>query len=314
VFALLLLSHVVPVMPEYMLHTQTLLAVCVAILTTSPLSVHVCLFCSSAVQVAPKGTSLMQPSHSLTATAAAGSTAAAALAAAAGSIAADMTSLGPNAFADLAETEIAPDQLFFHKFFNLGAVKSKAKAVAAAKAAKAAAAAAGGGSDGGSDDEDSDGGELGRQGIESDEDFESEEVERALADAEGVEDDGLGDPDVDYDYEQVLAAMAAASDGSDGGGSGGEDGSSDGGEEAANGSGSGSDGGSSDSGSCGEEGESEEEDWVMLEGAAVGAAAAANGVSKQKRKHAEAAGKNDVLHSRFIVRCCCVVYVLSSDS
>ena len=304
----------------YMSHTRTLLAICINMLSIC-LPCHVpAPTCASSLQVAPKGTSLMQPSHSLTATAAAGSTAAAALAAAAGSIAVDMTSLGPNAFADLAETEIAPDQLFFHKFFNLGAVKSKAKAAAAAKAAKAAAAADGGGSDGGSDDEDSDGGELGRQGIESDEDLESEEVERALADAEGVEDDGLGDPDVDYDYEQVLAAMAADSGGSDGGDSGGEgeDGSSDGGkegEEAASGSDDGSDGGSSDSGSSGEEGESEEEDWVMLEGAA-GAAAAANGVGKhkQKRKHAEAAGKNDVLHSRFIVRCCCVVYVLSSDS
>lgn len=241
----------------------------------------------------------MQPSHSLTAAAAAGSSAAAAMAAAAGSsAAADVTMLGPNAFADLVEADVAPDQLFFHKFFNLSAVKSKSQTAAAARAAKAAAAAAkaaaGDGSGSDEDDGDLDGGELGTQGIESDEDLESEEVDKALAEAEGVEDDGLGDPDVGYDYDSLLAAMAADGSGSEGG-------SSQEGEEAA--SGSGSDGGSSDGGSGSgsgddggsssgeeEEGESEEGEWVMFEGAAAAAAAvdgsskAGKGEQKKKRK------------------------------
>lgn len=255
----------------------------------------------------------MQPSHSLTAAAAAaGSSPAAAMAAAAGSsAAADVTTLGPNAFADLVEADVAPDQLFFHKFFNLSAVKSKSQTAAAARAAKAAAAAAkaaAGDGSGSDEDGDMDGGELGTQGIESDEDFESEEVDRALAEAEGVEDDGLGDPDVGYDYDALLAAMAADGGSSDGGSSDGgssDGGSSDGGgseegEEPASGSG---DDSSSDGGSSGEEeeGESEEGEWVMLEGAAAAAAAAVNSSSKagkgeKKKKRKLDAGRQGALY------------------
>jgi hypothetical protein len=252
----------------------------------------------------------MQPSHTLTATAAAGSSAAAAMAAAAGTAAADVTTLGPNAFSDLAEADVSPDQLFFHKFFNLSAVKSKAQIAAASKAAKAAAAAAkGDGSDSGSDS-DSDGGEFGQQGIESDEDLESDEVDKALAAAEGVEDDGLGDPDVGYDYDSLLAAMAAdgSSDGNSDDGASGSDGSSS--EEGVEGGSDGSSAGGSDDGSDGSssegegEAESEDGDWVLMEGAEDDAAAGTGSSKedkKKKKKRSHDAGEKLVFAMRSFI-------------
>uniref|UniRef100_A0A383VK77 CCAAT-binding factor domain-containing protein n=1 Tax=Tetradesmus obliquus TaxID=3088 RepID=A0A383VK77_TETOB len=272
-----------------------------------------------------RGSSLMQPTHTLAAAAAAAGSEAAAAA-----VTPDVSQLSSAAFAALAEADIGADQLFFHRFFNLQSVKAKQAAAAKAKAARAAAAAAAGLGDMAGleevrgEDEDEEPGEFGRHGeVHGEDDLDDAEVDHALAEAEGVGDDELGDPDIGWDYEQLMAAMegddaegssssdddepAAAAAAAAAGGSEGESeeagegddeedeaGSSSGGsEEEDDGSGSGSSSSDNDGSS------SDGEGWVMMEGAEQAlqggnAAAAAGSKEKKQKKRKLQAAAGDV--------------------
>eukprot|EP00879_Flechtneria_rotunda_P011910 GHRR01012439.1.p1 GENE.GHRR01012439.1~~GHRR01012439.1.p1 ORF type:complete len:563 (+),score=292.70 GHRR01012439.1:1015-2703(+) len=262
-----------------------------------------------------KGTSVMQPSHNLIAAAAGSSSSAAAASAA------DVATLGSEAFAALAEADIPSDQIFFHKFFNLQYVKAKAQSAAAkAKSAKKAAAAAAGldnvqglGSD--EEDEGVDGqlsGDLDDVKNMSDDELEDAAADKALEEAEGVGDDEFGDPDMGWDYDKLLEAVQGeyndskidSATESDGGvdGTGSNDGSE--GAESAEGCNddmqkgtNGNNGSSGDGSSSGNEDGSSSDDgegWVMLPEAAAGGGVGGGSKKKRNRNAGTPAGDSDV--------------------
>ncbi|KAG1665926.1 hypothetical protein FOA52_004515 [Chlamydomonas sp. UWO 241] len=96
--------------------------------------------------------------------------------------------ISPNLTHVLTRTQVEPADLFFHKFVNLGNVKSKREKRDEERAAKEAA--------GGDDSDDPDDGEP-----------DSEEIDRILEPAEKALDDDLGDPDIGYSYADLGRAM-----------------------------------------------------------------------------------------------------------
>ncbi|KAJ9505795.1 hypothetical protein QJQ45_006511 [Haematococcus lacustris] len=103
---------------------------------------------------------------------------------------------GSEAFAALAESQVQPDDVFFHRFYTLQTVKARRAAAKTAKAAKRAKQGKGSDDDASSDD----GKELGSE--------DEAEADALLEKEEGGVDDKLGDPDVGYDYDQLVSIMA----------------------------------------------------------------------------------------------------------
>ncbi|KAL6757303.1 CBF/Mak21 family-domain-containing protein [Haematococcus lacustris] len=103
---------------------------------------------------------------------------------------------GSEAFAALAESQVQPDEVFFHRFYTLQTVKARRAAAKTAKAAKRAKQGKGSDDDASSDD----GKELGSE--------DEAEADALLEKEEGGVDDKLGDPDVGYDYDQLVSIMA----------------------------------------------------------------------------------------------------------
>lgn len=91
------------------------------------------------------------------------------------------TELGSDVFAALAETQVKPDEVFFHRFYTLQAVKARREAARAAKQARKEKKAAG---EAGSDDEASSSGDEGF-GVAGD-DLPEDEVDAFLEKEEGV--------------------------------------------------------------------------------------------------------------------------------
>mmetsp|Transcript_25238 Transcript_25238/g.68591 ORF Transcript_25238/g.68591 Transcript_25238/m.68591 type:complete len:769 (+) Transcript_25238:1389-3695(+) len=101
--------------------------------------------------------------------------------------------LGHEAFSALAESEVQPDEVFFHRFHSLQTVKARRNAAQAAKKAKKAKR----GEDEGSEESSSDV-----------DDMDEDEADAFMDNQEAGVDDTMGDPDVGgFDYDQLEKEM-----------------------------------------------------------------------------------------------------------
>eukprot|EP00877_Chromochloris_zofingiensis_P004219 jgi/Chrzof1/13799/Cz08g12250.t1 len=103
--------------------------------------------------------------------------------------------VGSEAFAALAQAQVAPADMFFHKFY---ALKTSGPAKKKKKPSKADA----------SDSEDMSSDEGGRDDMGDYDDVTDAAADRVLEAEEGVGDDELGNPEIGYDYDALLDAMA----------------------------------------------------------------------------------------------------------
>jgi ribosome biogenesis protein MAK21 len=85
-----------------------------------------------------------------------------------------LAALGSDAFAALAQAQVEPSELFFHKFYSLKGTKPKGKKVKAKKGEEGDGSSDDG--EGGSDSDDL--GELGVDDVASDGDLDDDEVDR----------------------------------------------------------------------------------------------------------------------------------------
>ncbi|KAF5834970.1 CBF/Mak21 family-domain-containing protein [Dunaliella salina] len=101
--------------------------------------------------------------------------------------------LGHEAFSALAESEVQPDEVFFHRFHSLQTVKARRNAAQAAKKARKAKR----GEDEGSEESSSDVNDM-----------DEDETDAFMDDQEAGVDDTMGDPDVGgFDYDQLEKEM-----------------------------------------------------------------------------------------------------------
>ncbi|GFR50755.1 hypothetical protein Agub_g13022, partial [Astrephomene gubernaculifera] len=140
-----------------------------------------------------RGTSVMQPTAATLAGVSTTAQSQGVKKAAAAPQHASLAKLSSDAFAALAEAEVDSADLFFHKFLNLKGVKDKRSARTDAKTAKK--------------DREEEAAGAKEDSEEALSDADEEEVDRYMDKQEGMVGDALGDPDVGFDYDNLVDAM-----------------------------------------------------------------------------------------------------------